>query len=94
MSHHLTPAEIVERLIGRPEEVSRVAGQTSKAAYGWRHGSSWRDAGDIPSARLMRRLLKHAMANGIPLTADHLIWGATEAEIDALTAPQPKVAAE
>lgn len=83
----------VERLIGRPERVSAVTGQSDKAAYLWRHGSSSRDAGDIPSTRLMSVLLKHAAANGIPLTAEHLIWVASEADILALL-PHAKVAAE
>ncbi|MEC9434643.1 MAG: hypothetical protein VYD87_17190 [Pseudomonadota bacterium] len=32
----------------------------------------------------MRALLNHARANGIPLTAEHLIFGCTRAELDQL----------
>jgi hypothetical protein len=85
--------EVCEALIGRPEVLGQIAGLGPKAAYGWRHGSAWRDAGDLHSARTMRLLLAHARDRGIPLTAEHLIWGAEAAEIEALLAPG-KVAAE
>lgn len=84
MRNHLPPITIAERLLGGIEEVGRVAGLDPKAAYHWRHPNSRRDAGDMPSVRIMRNLLAHARARGIPLTADHLIWGASAAEIDAL----------
>lgn len=41
-------------------------------------------AGDMPSARVMRSLLAHAAAKGIPLKPEHLIWGAPAAEVEAL----------
>ena len=68
--------EVCEALIGRPEVLGQIAGLGPKAAYGWRHGSAWRDAGDLHSARTMRLLLAHARTRGIPLTAEHLIGGA------------------
>ena len=80
--------EVCLALIGRPEELSRIAGLGPKAAYGWRYGSKWRDDGDVGSARHMRALLAHARQHGIPLTAEHLIWGADAAEIEALLAAQ------
>ena len=81
---HMTPFEVVERLIGPPETVGPLIGISQKATYGWRHPSANRDAGDIPSARSQRSLLAHAAAHGIPLRAEHLIWGAPAAEIDQL----------
>lgn len=84
MSNNLTPMQVIERLIGPPERLSPVCGTKPKAPYQWRRASKNRDAGDLPSPRHMRALLAHAAARGIPLTADHLIWGASAAEIEAL----------
>lgn len=84
MSNNLTPFQVVERLIGPPEAVGPIAGMNEKTSYGWRKSSANRDAGDIPSARTMRSLLAHAAAKGIPLKAEHLIWGAPAAEVEAL----------
>lgn len=84
MSSHLTPAQVCERLLGPPEVLGPIGGNGSKSAYVWRQASKFRDAGDLPSARIMRALLTHASARGIPLRPDHLIWGAPAAEIEAL----------
>lgn len=84
MSDHLTPVQVCERLIGPLAELERIVGYRPKAGYGWLRSSQERDAGDLPSTRLQKRLLAHAAARGIPLTADHLIWGADAAEIEAL----------
>lgn len=84
MSSNLTPLEVCERLIGTVEDVARAAGLGAKAGYGWRRASEWREAGDVPSARVMRQLLSHARLHGIPLTPEHLIFGASEAELAAL----------
>jgi hypothetical protein len=98
MSEHLTPAEVVEHMIGRPEVIGAAIGVNSKTAYNWRRPAHSRDAGDIPSPRHMRSLLAYAAARRIPLTSDHLIWGAKRAEVEALLsqmpAPQPVRAAE
>lgn len=84
MSTHLTPFEVCERLIGRPEVISQILGDHPKTAYGWRRASKNRDAGDIGGPIKQRLLLSHARANDIPLTAEHLIFGATVEEIGAL----------
>lgn len=89
MSDHLTPVQVCERLIGPLPVLERIVGYRPKAGYAWLRPSGSREAGDLPSARLMRSLLAHAAARGIPLTADHLIWGASAAEIDALAKPAP-----
>lgn len=81
-----TPLEVCIALIGRPEEISRIVGDAPNSAYNWAHPSTTRDAGDIPSARKMRRLLAHSAANDLGLTADHLIRGASEDEIAAILA--------
>jgi hypothetical protein len=86
MSAHLTPSQVCERLFGGPEAVAVAAGLHFKSAFRWRRGSDIRDAGDLPSARVMCQLLVHAAAQGIPLRAEHVIWGASAAEIEALAA--------
>ncbi|MBU2867036.1 hypothetical protein [Pacificibacter marinus] len=73
-------------MIGSVEDVARICGTDRKAGYHWRHASQTRSAGDFPSARHLRFLLGHAAKIGAPLTADHLVWGATEVEINALMA--------
>ncbi|MGR3822686.1 MAG: hypothetical protein ACU0A5_08920 [Salipiger marinus] len=83
MSKHLTPVEVCERLIGPIERLALIGGLREKAAYAWRRGSKYRDPGDMPP-RANRALLAYAAARGIPLSADHLIWGAPEVEIDRL----------
>lgn len=91
MSEHLTPAEVVEHMIGRPEVIGAAIGVNSKTAYTWRRPSRGRDAGDIPSARHMRRLLAFAAAHSIPLSERHLIWSAPRIEIEALMSMAPRV---
>ncbi len=86
MSNHLTPLEVCERLIGKPETVAEASGLHRKSAFPWRHASKWREAGDLPSAKVQRALLTHSAARNLGLTAEHLIWGATEAEIEAILA--------
>lgn len=83
MTHDLTPMQVCERLIGRPEVIARAIGYQEKAPYHWRRARSGRAAGDLPSTLVMRALLAYAAAKGIPLTADDLIWGADAADIDA-----------
>lgn len=78
--------EVCEALIGPVEVIGPIVGAGPKSAYGWRHASKLRDAGDITSARHMRALLAHAAARGIPLTAEHLIRGASADEVAALVA--------
>lgn len=78
MSKHLTPSDVIERIIGRPEVIGATIGADPKLAYSWRKGSKNRDPGDIPSARHMRALLAHAAARNLPLVAEDLIWGVDE----------------
>lgn len=78
MSKHLTPSDVIERIIGRPEAIGAAIGADPKLAYSWRKGSKNRDAGDIPSARHMRALLAYAAAKDLPLVAEDLIWGLSE----------------
>ncbi len=84
MTEHLAPLTVAETLLGGIEEVSRISGRGDKAAYHWRHRNTARDDGDMPSARVMRSLLAHAAAHGIPLKPEHLIWGAPAAEVEGI----------
>lgn len=93
MRNHLTPVEVCERLLGPLAEIERIVGYKPKSGYAWLRNSGDRDPGYFPHVRLMQRLLTHAAARGIPLTAEHLIWGADAASIEALLA-QHRVAAE
>lgn len=93
MSTHLTPLEVCERLIAPLKDLGRLIGYQEKAAYKWRHGSIWRQPGDMPPDA-NRRLLTFAAARQIPLTADHLIWGAEASEIEELVKNMPSGDAE
>ena len=53
----------------------------------WKDASSRRRAGDIPEVSYIRSILRDPRAKG--LTADHLIRGASAAEIDAILAARP-----
>jgi hypothetical protein len=77
----LTPMQVCEKLIGPPEVMGPAIGYGNKAAYHWRRERDGRRPGDLPSAEVMRLLLAHSAAKHLGLTAEHLIWGATEAEI-------------
>lgn len=82
----LTPAQVVERLIGPPEVSGPAIGYGQKAAYHWRHARKGRDAGDLSSPVVMRALLAHSDTHGLGLTAEHLIRGAAEDEVAAILA--------
>jgi len=86
MSYHLTPLEVCQRLIGAPDKIAKICGLQEKATYPWRRKSEWQDAGDIRATKYQRALLTYAKANAIPLTPEHLIFGADSAEIDQLVA--------
>lgn len=83
MSQHLTPLEVTECLIAPLRDLGRIVEAHEKSPYGWRSGSLWRDAGDMPP-KINRRLLAYAAKHELPLTADHLIWGGEWSEIEKL----------
>jgi len=85
MSKHLTPTDVALRLFGGAKGVGLVIASHEKTPLAWKRGSQWREPGDIPSTRIMRLLLASAKFRGIPLTAEHLIYGASEAEMAALS---------
>lgn len=86
MSKHLTPIEVVEALIGKPEVIGGICRIDPKAAFGWRHAVKRRAAGDLPYVAHMRSLLDFSRPRQLGLTADHLIWGASEEEVAAILA--------
>lgn len=86
MSNYLTPVTVAERLIGDIELISDILGLSDKAAYSYRNPTSQRDAGDFPSSRHLRKLLKYSDDNKLGLTAEHLICGASEADVNAILA--------
>lgn len=86
MGNHLTPLEVVERLIGKPEIIGAIVATHPKSPYQWHYGAGRRAAGDIPYAAHMRALLSHSAARGLGLTAEHLIWGAPASEVEGILA--------
>lgn len=92
MSSNLTPLQVCEALIGKPEQISLACGLQEKAAFAWRHGSNNRAAGHLPSTLIQQRLLAHSATHRLGLTAEHLIWGAEEAEIEEILADRARVA--
>lgn len=82
----LTPMQVCEKLIGPPEVLGPAIGYGLKAAYHWRRERDGRRPGDMPSAEVMRLLLAHSSARRLGLTAEHLIWGAPETEIQEILA--------
>lgn len=84
MRQDLTPLQVCTRLLGAYPALARVVGYGEKAPYLWEKPASNREAGDLPSARIMRALLDHSDRHGLGLTAEHLIWGASEAEVAAI----------
>ena len=81
----ISPVEVFLLLIGPPAEVAQIVQRHRTAVV------KWKRLGRIPSDS-QRMILAYARDHSIPLTGDHLIAGATEAELAAL---QPaEVAAE
>ncbi len=93
IEQHLTPADVVARLIGPSAVVAEIVGRDRTAVVKWRNATLRRAAGSIPGDEEKRALLSYAQEHGIPLTAEHLIWGATEAELAALATPAREDAA-
>ncbi|WP_284262516.1 hypothetical protein [Roseicyclus amphidinii] len=86
MTVNLTPLDVCKRLIGREEVLADICSVHAKAPYHWNRAAAYRDAGDVPSARYQRVLLRHSEQHKLGLTARHLIEGAPEAEIEAILA--------
>lgn len=83
----LTPLAVIEALVAqKPEHVALILGCHAKTPYLWRYASGSRDAGDLPSTRIQRALLAHSRRHGLGLTAEHLVCGASEDEIEAILA--------
>ena len=96
MKHYLTPVEVLERLIGPFSVLAPIAGLDEKSLYGWKRESAIRQAGDLPSANIMRKFLKHARRTKLPLKPEWLIEGAKADEVIRLQEQlqNHKVAAE
>jgi hypothetical protein len=78
--------QVCERLIGPPEVLGPAIGYGMKAGYHWRRERDGRRPGDLPSVEVLRRLLAHSAAHNLGLRAEHLIWGASEAEVEDILA--------
>jgi len=63
--------------------LSEICGYGAKAGYTWRKPAKGRDAGDLPSARIMRQMLLHCRKHKIALQPEWLIFGAPEADVTA-----------
>jgi len=94
MSKHLTPLTVSERLIGGISDIAAVCGLSEKAPFHWKNAGGHHDAGDIRSTRQQKMLLRYSQEYSLGLTAEHLIFGATEDQVDAILANRSKVAAE
>jgi hypothetical protein len=81
-----TPFDAIVAALGSVEAVADVCRRHRTTLYYWNRASADRLAGDLPSTEIMRRLLAHARAHGIPLTAEHLIYGASADELARLAA--------
>lgn len=94
MANNLTPLEVSEALIGRLDQIAAILGIDPKAPYQWRPARGERAAGDLPKVAYIRALLAHSDAHGLGLTAHHLIYGATRAEVDEILSRRQSLAAE
>lgn len=94
MKQELTPLEVCTRLIGPLGVLAEVIGYGQTAPYLWERASRSRLAGHFPSTLIMQRLLAHSATHRLGLTAEHLIWGASEGEIAAVLAARGGVAAD
>jgi len=95
MGNNLTPLEVAEALIGKPDVIADILGIDHKAPFQWRYGRPGRAAGDLPKVAYVRALLAYSDERRLGLTLTHLIWGAEAAEIDEILSRRtPAVAAE
>lgn len=85
MSSNLTPLEVCEQLIAPIEDLAVIAGYQRKSGYRWRNASQMRDAGDLPP-RINRKLLAYSKKNDLGLKAEHLIFGASSADVSQILA--------
>ena len=86
MKQQVPPLEVCFRLIGSHAVIAEIIGYGPTAPYLWERGARNREAGDLPSTPIMRALLTHSAAHALGLTAEHLIWGASEAEVAGILA--------
>ena len=87
MRHTLTPLAVAERIFGGLCGVATILEVSDKAPYHWRYQRGNRDAGDFPSLTHVRRLHEEARDRGLQVPLKWLVYGAAEAEVDALIRP-------
>lgn len=75
---------VAKRLTGGAASLARIVGRDRTSVSRW--------DGDIPTTEMIRRLLCHARAHGLPLLERHLIWGAAEDELAAICQSDAAVA--
>lgn len=82
MTERLTPLKVCERLIGPVPLIAEICGLSATAPHHWKRGSRLHRPGDVPSARLMQKLLAHSDARGLGLQPRWLIEGAIADEVE------------
>ncbi|WP_157814910.1 hypothetical protein [Sagittula sp. P11] len=88
MSNHLTPTEVCVRIFGGIEKLGPICGLGPKTGYGWLQATKYRSAGDL-AGPCQRALLKEARSRGFDLRPEHLIYGATDLEVDRIINARP-----
>ncbi|MEO1606755.1 MAG: hypothetical protein AAFU34_15665 [Pseudomonadota bacterium] len=69
------------------DEVAAICRQNDKAAYHWMGASKHRHAGDPPHLWQVRKLHEECTKRGLQVPLEWLVYGAAEAEVDALITP-------
>lgn len=76
MKQHLSPVDVCVALLGSVPAVGEAAGLRGKSAFPWRRPSNFRDAGDLPSVRVLRKIHGELVARDLPVKLEWLVYGA------------------
>ena len=86
--HDVTPLDAVHELIGPADLIAEICEIDRTTVISWQRGGKYRNAGDIPSARHMRRLVEYSRKRNLGLTYEHVVSGAPSEEIAFLKQAQ------